>query len=269
VVTDRKSSNSVSELPLGSAIENELPTYRAISPWSVTSLLCGFMSLFSIAHPVFYIFAILAVVLALKADRSIKRYPDMFTGRTLAQIGAALGLIFGLGILTVTTVQGVVRSRNAESFARYYADVAKTRTLPDLVWLGVPPSSRPSVSPEEAFQKMTANKKDAGMYEMKISPLRKLKERLDSSKDQEMHFVKLEKEAVDGLTSIALALFDLHGPATKEFPQTDEHALVILKGTAEGGKGYEWWVDDVSYPYKPQTASLPEKPVDDGHGHGH
>ena len=66
MATDHKSSNSVSELPLGSAIENELPTYRAISPWAVLSLLCGVMSLFSFAHPVFYLFAILAIVLGLR-----------------------------------------------------------------------------------------------------------------------------------------------------------------------------------------------------------
>ena len=107
---------------------------------------------------------------------------------------------------------------------------------------------------------MTASKKDAAMYEMKMSPLRKLKERLDSSKDQEMHFVKLEKEAVDGLTSIALALFDVHGPATKEFPQKDEHALVVLKGTTEGGNGYEWWVEDVTYPYKPRPPACRRSP---------
>ena len=269
-MTDHKSSNSVSELPLGSAIENELPTYRAISPWAVLSLLCGFMSLFSIAHPFFYIFAVLAIVLGFTADRNIKRYPDMLTGRGLAQAGAALGLVFGLGIFTMSTVQGLVRSRNAESFARYYGEVAKTRTLADMMWLGVPPGPRASVSPEEVMQKMSANKKqDAAVYEMKTAPLRNLKRRLDSSKDQEIHFVRLEKEGIDGLTSIALALFEVHGPPTKDFPEKEEYALVVLKGTTQGGKGYEWWAEDVTYPYKPQTAGLPEKAVDDGHGHGH
>ena len=77
----------------------------------------------------------------------------MLTGRTLAQTGAALGLIFGLGIFTMTTVQGLVRSRNAESFARHYAEVAKTRKLADMLWLGMPPSSRPSVSPKRCLRR--------------------------------------------------------------------------------------------------------------------
>ncbi len=268
-MTDHKSASNVSEFPVGSAIENELPTYRAITPWAVLSALCGFLALFSIAHPFFYLFAVLAIVLGFTADRSIKRYPDMLAGRGLAQAGAAMGLVFGLGIFTMSTVQGVVRSRNAESFARYYAEVAKTRRLADLMWLGVPPAARSSVSPEDVIGKMTASKKqDAAMFDMKTSSLRNLKRRLDSSQDQEMHFVRLEKEGADGLTAVALALYDLHGPPNKDFPQKEENALVILKGTTQGGKGYEWWVEDVTYPYKPQTAALPEKAVDDGHGHG-
>lgn len=269
-MTDHKSSKGLSELPLASAIENELPTYRAISPQAVLSLLCGVMSLFSIASPFFYLFAVLAIVLGYSADRNIKRYPDMLTGRGLAQAGAALGLIFGLGVFTMSTVQGLVRSRNAASFARYYGEVAKNRTLADMMWLGVPPGSRASLSPAEVMEKMTTSqKKDAAMMEMKTSPIRNLKRRLDSSKDQEIHFAKLEKEGTEGLTSVALALFELHGPPTSDFPATEEYALVFLKGTSQGGKGYEWWADEVTYPYKPQTADLPEKAVDDGHGHGH
>ncbi len=116
---------------------------------------------------------------------------------------------------------------------------------------------------------LSAKKKEAMMYEMKNGPLRNLKKRLDSSKDQEIHFVKLEGEARDGLTLVALALFEVHGPESKDFPKKEEYALATLKGTSEGGKDYEWWVDDLHYPYKPATATLPEKPVDDGHGHAH
>jgi hypothetical protein len=270
VVTDQQPGNTVSELPGSSAIENELPTYRAISPWAILSVLCGFLALFSVAHPFFYLFALLAILLGYAADRSIKRYPDMLTGRGLAQAGAAAGLIFGLTIFTVSTVQGMVRMRNAESFGRYYAEVAKSRKLADLMWLGIPPGGRASMSPDDVMQKMTSTKKqDAQMYEMRTSPLRNMKKRLDSSQDQEIHFVRIEKEGADGLTTLALALFELHGPSSTDFPAQEEYALLTLKGVAEGNKGYEWWVDEVTFPYKPKTASLPEKPVDDGHGHGH
>ena len=42
---------------------------------------------------------------------------------------------------------------------------------------------------------------------------------------------------------------------------------MTLKGSSESGKPYEWWVDEFKYPYKPQSGSLLDKPVDDGHGH--
>lgn len=117
------------------------------------------------------------------------------------------------------------------------------------------------------MKKAQAKKKEAAMYEMKTAPVRNLKKRLDSSKDQKIHFVRLEGEAREGMTLVALALFEVHGPESKDFPKEEEYALATLKGMSEGGKGYEWWVDDLQYPYKPATATLPEKPVDDGHGH--
>ena len=190
------------------------------------------------------------------------------TGRGLAQTGAALGLIFGLGIFTVSSVQDFIRKSKAETFARYYAEAFKAGTLADLLWLEIPPVQRKSVSAEDVIKK-AQSKKEAMMYEMKTGPLRNLKKRLDSSKDQEIHFVRLENEARDGLILVALALFEVHGPESKDFPQKEEYALATLKGTAEGGKDYEWWVDDFQYPYQPATAALPEKPVDDGHRHAH
>ena len=209
-------------------------------------------------------------MLGFTADRNIQRYPDMLTGRGLAQAGVALGLIFGLSVFTVYSVQSFVRKRNAEGFAKYYAEVLKTGDLAELLWLEIPPQQRKTVTAQEAFEKSrTAKKKEAAMYEMKTGPIRSLKKRLDSSKDQEVHFVKLENEGREGMVLVALALFEVHGPETTDFPKTEEHAAAVIKGVTEGGKGYEWWVDEVKYPYKPASGSLPEKPVDDGHGHAH
>jgi hypothetical protein len=267
VATDHKSSNVLPDLADSSPIENELPTYRAISSRAVLSVLCGVLSLFSIANSFFFVFAVLAVVLGLTADWNVQRYPDILTGRRLAQTGVALGLIFGLGIFTVSAVRGYLHTRNAESFARHYADVFKTGTLADLLWLEIPPGPRKSISTTEVVEKLqSAKKKEAVMYEMKTGSLRKLKKQLDSSKDHELHFVKIEAEGSDRLDLVALALFEVHGPATKDFPD-EPYAAVTLKGTSDSGKGYEWWVDDFKYPYKPSTGALPEKPVDDGHGH--
>jgi hypothetical protein len=269
VATEEQMNNPYARQHQGSAIENELPTYQAISWRAILSLLLGILALFSVAHPFFYLSAVLAVLLGITADWNIQRYSDILTGRKLAQTGVALGLIFGLGIFTVSTVQAMVRSHSAASFARYYAEVAKSASLPELMLLGVPPSQRSSVSAEDLMKRLEISKRKDPTVELKFKPIRTLKKRLDSSKDQEIHFVKLEKEGRERLTHIALALFKIHGPETNEFPQKEEFALVRLHGSSEVGKGYEWWVDEVSYPYKPSTATIPEKSGGDGHGHVH
>ena len=134
MATDHKSSNVLSEPTESSPIENELPAYRAISSRAVLSVLCGILAVFSIASPFFYIFAVLAVVLGFTADWNIQRYPDILTGRGLAQTGAALGLIFGLSIFTVSSVQGYIRTRNAESFCQVLCgSLQNGRSGPSLV----------------------------------------------------------------------------------------------------------------------------------------
>jgi Domain of unknown function (DUF4190) len=269
VATDHKSSSMQSEVVDSSPIENELPTYRAISSRAVLSVLCGILGLFSIANSFFFIFAVLAVVLGLTADWNIQRYSDILTGRRLAQTGVALGLIFGLGIFTVSSVQGFIRVRNAESFARHYAEVFKTGSLADLLWLEIPPGPRRSISTAEVIEKLqSAKKKEAMMYEMRTSGVRNLKKLLDSSKNHDIRFVKIEAEGTEGVNMVALALFEVHGPATKDFAG-EQYAAATLKSTSDEGKSYEWYVDDFKYPYKPASAALPEKPVDDGHGHAH
>ena len=75
----------------GAVIENEIPTYRAISGRAVFCLVCGVLSVFSFAHPVFYAFSILAVGLGIWAHRTIRRLPDMLTGQGLASTGIGLG----------------------------------------------------------------------------------------------------------------------------------------------------------------------------------
>jgi hypothetical protein len=270
VATDFKATKVESDWAPGSVIENELPTYRAISARAVLSVVCGAIALFSLAHPFFYLFAVLAVLLGFTADRNIQRYPDILTGRGLAQAGVALGLIFGLGVLTITTVQTLVRFRNATNFAEYYASVVQKEGLAQLIWLELPPGQRKGMSAEEAMQKLSeSKKKDPTVYEARTGSFRALKKRMDSSRDQEIKFVKIEKEGEEGLVAVALALYEVHGSPTKDFPAEHEYALAIMKGTKEGGKGYEWWVEDLRYPYKPATEVIPDKPVDDGHGHSH
>jgi hypothetical protein len=269
VATDQETREVPAEPIAGSAIENELPTYRAISPRAVFALICGFLALFSLAHPFFYVFAILAVILGLSADRTIQRFPDMLTGRGLAKAGAALGLILGLGIFTVTTVQAYFVSQNAIRFANHYANLLKSGGLGDVLLQNIPPSQRGGMTGNDVLEKLTKGKReDSAMIEMKNAPIKNLKRRVEQ-KDQEIHFVRLEAEGGEGLTHFALALYDVHGPTSKEFPNQEEHALAVMKGVPSDTNGMDWWLEEVRYPYKPNSAVVPEaKPVDDGHGHG-
>jgi hypothetical protein len=70
--TTPATTDSSPRLPV---FENEIPTYRAVSSRAVFAVLCGLMSVFSFAHPAFYLFAILAVVLGVTADRKIQQHP--------------------------------------------------------------------------------------------------------------------------------------------------------------------------------------------------
>ena len=181
MATDHKSTSVLYRTRRGSAIENELPTYRAVSSRAVLSLVCGILALFSIANSFFYIFAVLAVVLGFTADWNIQRYPDILTGRRLAQTGAALGLIFGLSVFTVYSVQGSSALAMPRASPSTMGRSLKTGDLAHLLWLK---SSfhRKSVSAEEVMEKSrTAKKKEAAMDEKKTSSLRNLKKRLDSS----------------------------------------------------------------------------------------
>ena len=89
------------------------------------------------------------------------------------------------------------------------------------MWLEIPPAQRRSISVTELTEKMqTATKKEAAMYEMKLSTLHNLKRKLESSKEHDLRFVRIEAEGADGMGLVALALYEVHGPATKDSPPT-------------------------------------------------
>ena len=67
-----------------SAIENEIPTYRAISPQAVFSLILGCLAILSFAHWFFLRCAVAAVVLGVPRgpeDRPPERRPDRTRAR--------------------------------------------------------------------------------------------------------------------------------------------------------------------------------------------
>jgi len=278
VATDQQASIiDTDDARTGSVIENELPTYRAISAIAIFRLVCGGLAVCPFADPIFYVFSVLAVVLGIWAHRTIRRFPDMLTGHGLANAGITLGLVFGLASGTITTVQHLVRSRQAEKFARKYAEILKSPNLGDVLLHTSFPDTVKDKSPEQLRQDFDAKKSDQRqMMEQAMGPLGQLltlRKRLTESKDQDVRFVRIEAVGEDEgrgpqIQIFALALFEVTGPASKEFPETRQYALAILKARPKG-RQYQWWAETMKFPYVPQSYVAPLKPADDGHGHPH
>jgi hypothetical protein len=251
-----------------SAIENELPAYRAISPHAVLALLCGLLAILSFTSWFFLVFAVGAIGLGVLAERKIRRDPEIWTGRGLAQAGAALGLVFGLSAITNDLVQDFLRSRAASSFSKQYASVVKRGSVEDAMFYAMTPAGRAGKKPAELYKEFKEHSDPRGMETSAYATIEKMKRRVDASPDEDVHFVKLEGHGVEGLVQFATALFELHGPGNKEFPEKEQHALLLIKGTTVGKKT-EWFIEDVKYPYQPSTYVHQEKKVDDGHVHTH
>ena len=267
MATDQKRALFADDADIvSSAIENEIPTYRAISRSAIFSLLFGVIASFSIASLYFLAFAVLAVITGVMANRAIKQYPDMLTGRGIANVGIALGLIFGLVVSTYTGVQSFLLSREAQRFAKLYAQVLSEGGLGDTIWWGMYPESRKSITPAEALKDFEEAKTKERMFrEQKLASVNSLRKQLTGKSGSHLHFIDIESQGIDdsGATIVyfATALYEVEGP-----PEGKQYALAVFKGMPKG-RHYEWWVEDVRFPYQRKTFVIPDKPVDDGHGH--
>jgi hypothetical protein len=257
-----------------SPIENELPTYRAISNAAIFSVVFGAMAIFCWANPIFYAASIIAVALGMLAHRSIRQFPDMLTGNGIANAGISLGLVFGLGCATYTVVQTFVRTRMADTYARQYESVLNRNSLADLLYYNLHPEGRKDQTGEQLVKSLeTSQAKEKMMMQEKYGSLLTLNRRLKASKDEHVEFVKIESVGIDDnnaaeMPVFALAVYKITGPGNKEFKEPEQYALAILKGRQKG-KQYEWWVDSIRFPYTPKSYVAPTKAPDDGHGHAH
>jgi Domain of unknown function (DUF4190) len=271
VATDQKTPYVADEAT--PAIENELPTYRAISKPAIFSLLCGILASFAFANLFFLVFAVLAVVLGLLANSGIRRYSDILTGRGIANAGIALGITFGLVVSTYTLVQSFLLTRDAAHFGKQYAEVLQKGTFGDLLWYGLYPQARKDKTPEQALHEFETTKaKDRMLVDQKLGPLQNLRKHLTGANGGHLHFVDIESHDIDQsggqIVYYALALYEVEGAAVQGSPASTQHALAIFKGIPKAnGRGYDWWVDDLKYPYQRKSYKVVDKPIDDGHGH--
>jgi hypothetical protein len=260
--------------PKASPIENELPTYRAISNRAVFSVICGVLASFSFADLTFLVFAVLAIVLGVLANRAIRRNSDVLTGGRLANAGIAMGLIFGLTVITYTGIQAFILKREAAKFALEYAQVLQGKSLGEVLLYRDPPERRKDQNPAEKQKELdTMKERDRMMLEQRMGPLMNLHKALQHG--ARIHFLNVEGQGADesltgGVYYYAAVLYEVEAAAARGAQGTpqDQYALALLKGRPRG-RHYEWWVDDIRFPYQPKSYQMQAKPVDDGHGHAH
>jgi hypothetical protein len=262
--------------PLGPAIENELPTYRAIPRSAVTSVVLGVLALLSFVTPAFLIAAVLAVLFGARAAWLIKQQPDLYTGRGFAHAGLILGLVSGLSSVSYGAAQDFLLRRSAEQFLRNsLLPILQEHDLDSAIWYKVPPDTRRGMDPSDArkqLQTSSSGRPDPLAFESQAGPVAKLCRHLEAEPGARVELDRIEATRFDGNTPVILALLRIRWPHEHEhdpakYDQPGDYAAVVLKNKRDGRK-LLWWVQDYVYPYQPNTYVEPAKPIDDGHGHG-
>ncbi len=257
-----------------SPIENELPTYRAISPLAVGSLIFGLFGVLAFADLRFVVSAALAVLLGALALWRIRRQSDVLTGAGLAQAGLALGLIFGLSSVTITFTQNLLLTRRAEAFVRNeIVPVLNGRNLDECLWFKLTPTDRRGLSPQQARAKFAdpSHASDPMMFEMAAGSIVTIVRILNEQPQAKVVFDQVEKTSLDGITPVVQLRLDIEGykPNPKDTKSDDPSRSfvgIVLKSQGEG-KNQSWWVDEYLYPYTPDSYQPKVKSIEEEHGH--
>ncbi len=249
-------------------IENEIPAYRAISARAVASLILGLGSVFCFTSLWFLLLVAGSVLFGWAAIRAIQRLPEIITGTGLARTGMGLGLVFGVSATTQIIAQDLLLTYEASQFAKMYVGVLKNESIALAAWYRQAPDVRKERTPEmliEELRKAPKNPSSGDLYATETAEISAIKQRLKAP-NQEIHFSKIETKLVDGLTQYANALIDLDGPATAEYPDKEQFALLDMMKTPGSGPN-DWRIRSIRYPYKPASSGLQTEKKDDGHGH--
>jgi hypothetical protein len=270
VAIDQTSLKSLPDSTAEAAIENEFPTYRAISSTAVLSLFFGVAAVFCYADLWFLLSVAAAVILGLFSLKKIRRFPEVLTGAGLARLGIGIGLLFGLTSVTRVLSQDLLINLDAGQFAKTYIEVIKNEPVSVALWYQQPPAYRKAKNPDDLVEELKKGRSPAAAdaYEEKAQPIVGIKDRL-KGKNGKIQYDSIETRAIDGLTTYANALIKVEGPGTTEHPETEMFALLQMVKGANAGRS-EWVVSEVKFPYTPKSAvATVQKKDDDGHGHSH
>ncbi len=255
MTSDRSQANS---------IENEIGSYRAVSPLAVASLFLGLLGGLSFVGRNFLPFAAAAVVVGALAIRSIGRYPDLLTGRRLAEFGIALGLICGLSSFTSSYVRGKMIEQQAAGFAKTFVEALNTKDVGEILFLQMPESQRLTTTPAKFLQEIQEQSAGAFESDPRTMAIKELTNRLERSAEETAHFVKIEGSGYEGIKPVAFAVVELDGPAAEREPNM-RHALLTLHSSDLDGRR-TWFVQEIRFPYK---SGLMATEVESAHGHDH
>ncbi|WP_161602275.1 DUF4190 domain-containing protein [Tautonia marina] len=264
MATEPQAASSTAPSWSDSPIENELPTYRAISSWAVASLVLGMISLVSFASLSFVIASVAAIGCGAAAQRAIRRYPDLVTGTGLANLGITLGLVSGLAAPTLSAVQHSIISRQAREYSTQLVAALESKGMADAYWLGQHPEIRAQMTPQGLMTDIenTPEQEMAGP-DTRLSTFRTISQRLASG-DQHIHFDEIEGRGFSGTTPFAYVRVMLDGPESEEFPAV-QYALFRVEGADFEGQR-QWYIKDIVFPYEAGTRA---NVVESAHGHEH
>jgi len=272
----------------GSPIENEIPSYRAISALAVTSALLGVVSALCFVDLNWLPAAALGLICGVMAERKIRARPDALTGRSFAQAGIALSVIFATSSFAYSQWQSYLLHRSVTRFARTFTQTlnetkaAKPLDTTRVMFYLMSPAERAAIAPEDvsnAVQKML--KDSMGLKEVDQT-VRTLFHR--AGQDKSIKFTEIENAAYQDMAAMASILLTIDdGPShadghdsvdghAHDRPKAGEegldHALIVLRSVNDAAKP-GWYVEQISYPYTPKSYKPAVKKATDEHGHSH
>lgn len=263
-----------------SPIENEIPTYRAISGLAITSLLLGLFAIGTFASKAFVISGVAAVITGVIAERRIRRSPDALTGRAFAQLGIALGLIFTLSSLTFGFMRDWRVRGEAMSFARSYEEILQSGSLADAFWYRSRPSMRTGKTPPKMlaeFEKAASEGGDPAMRAEQLGGIERLIQDINHP-GTSIRFLRLETYGFNEVTPYAFLVYEIqHSEHEDEGDASEaahhhgseiEYVLVHIQSDPSNPT-FDWHIERVVFPYSLSSMDLEPKPLDDGHGHSH
>ncbi len=264
---DQTPSPAATESLAPPAIDNEFPTYRAISSLAVFSLVFGLASVFSFASLWFLLLAGAAVVSGWMALRKISRFPEILTGASYARVGIGVALLFGLSSITNYVAEEILTTVDAQRFAQHYIEIIKDQPVGLALWYEQGLEYRKVKTPDDVVEEIKKSKNPGteDPYGQKTAGFVAIKNRLKSS-GQELRFSKIESKIVHGITIYANALIEVDGPVTATYPKK-QYGLIMMSKAPGVGK-YDWVVQDFKFPYTPESVGV-EVPHADDDGHGH